>query len=816
MKFRSILAIAALAVFSFTACEETENLGEAKVSVSPAEVTFDATGEKSEVVALTATRDWHIENKPDWVVVNPSTGKASAGDQAVTISVDPNKKTDTNSGFDREDDIIFTIGLAKASLHVKQAGEAGEYKVEQITCAEFIQRADSLTEYRLVGKVTSSVNTTYCSFDMNDGTATVVVWTVNNKDEWKDKVKQGGTVTVRGKYTLYTDKNGNQKHEMIDAYIEDFVAGQEEDPTKVEQITCAEFIQKADPNTTYRLVGKVTSSVNATYCSFDMNDGTATVVVWTVNNKDEWKDKVKKDGTVTVRGKYLKYEKDGNVKHEMIDAYIEKFEEGSVTPDDPTKVEQITCAEFIEKADPNTTYRLVGKVTSSVNATYCSFDMNDGTATVVVWTVNNKDEWKDKVKKDGTVTVRGKYLKYESNGNVKHEMVDAYIEKFEEGQSGGPDEPELDPKGTGTLEDPFNVDGVIKYVSALAADTASEDEFYVKGKISTVTQNYTYNVTNGNTWGNARFNISDSGEAKNEFICYNCFYFGGEKFVEGQTDIKVGDEVIVVGNVVNYKGNTPEFASGKNHLYSLNGATSSETKPTFGVEKTEITVGAAATSATIKVTGNVAWTASSSDATVNPASGQGAGEITVTFAANTDTENAKTYTVVVSTTDDVATKSYTVTITQSKASAAGDPVVVEVNFATLPSADFPSGSANGKTSGTYTFDGYEFSFNATTKFYWNTDGYVLFGKKDSYILLPSVQGKSLTSISFKTGKGASTSVMVGVSNADGSSVVKAAEKLEKQNTDYTWEIAGTVGAQYRIVVTSAHNAQFQNLVLKYE
>ena len=342
MKFKSILAVAALAVFSFTACEETENLGEAKVSVSPAEVSFDATGEKSEVVALTATRDWHIENKPDWVVVNPSTGKASTGDQAVTISVDPNKKTDTNAGFDREDDIIFTIGLAKASLHVKQAGEAGEYKVEQITCAEFIQRADSLTEYRLVGKVTSSVNTTYCSFDMNDGTATVVVWSVNNKDEWKDKVKQGGTVTVRGKYTLYTDKNGNQKHEMIDAYIEDFVAGQEEDPTKVEQITCAEFIQKADPNTTYRLVGKVTSSVNATYCSFDMNDGTATVVVWTVNNKDEWKDKVKKDGTVTVRGKYLKYEKDGNVKHEMIDAYIEKFEEGTAEPEDPTKVEQIT------------------------------------------------------------------------------------------------------------------------------------------------------------------------------------------------------------------------------------------------------------------------------------------------------------------------------------------------------------------------------------------------------------------------------------------------------------------------------------------
>ena len=559
MKFRSILAIAALAVFSFTACEETENLGEAKVSVSPAEVTFDATGEKSEVVALTATRDWHIENKPDWVVVNPSTGKASAGDQAVTISVDPNKKTDTNAGFDREDDIIFTIGLAKASLHVKQAGEAGEYKVEQITCAEFIQRADSLTEYRLVGKVTSSVNTTYCSFDMNDGTATVVVWTVNNKDEWKDKVKQGGTVTVRGKYTLYTDKNGNQKHEMIDAYIEDFVAGQEEDPTKVEQITCAEFIQKADPNTTYRLVGKVTSSVNATYCSFDMNDGTATVVVWTVNNKDEWKDKVKQGGTVTVRGKYLKYEKDGN---------------------------------------------------------------------------------------------------------VKHEMVDAYIEKFEEGQSGGPDEPELDPKGTGTLEDPFNADGAAAYIKA-NGDKESTDDVYVKGKISSVKN--TFDAEHGT----AIFNISEDGSATaTQFTAYSVLYLGNRNWEDGDAQIKVGDEVILCGKVTCYNG-TYETSSKKAYVYSINGKTSIEQSAAFGVEKTEITVGAAATSATINVTGNVKWTATSEKATVNPASGEGKGAITVSFDANTDTENAKTYTVVVSTTEEVATKSYTVTITQGKASAAG-------------------------------------------------------------------------------------------------------------------------------------------------
>lgn len=110
---------------------------------------------------------------------------------------------------------------------------------------------------------------------------------------------------------------------------------------------------------------------------------------------------------------------------------------------DPDQVEQISCAEFISRADENTTYRLKGKVTSSVNATYCSFDMSDddGVSTVVVWTVLNKDEWSSKVKQGGTVTVRGKYLRYQKDESspVKHEMVDAYIEAFEEGEGGGED-----------------------------------------------------------------------------------------------------------------------------------------------------------------------------------------------------------------------------------------------------------------------------------------------------------------------------------------------------------------------------------------
>ena len=48
---------------------------------------------------------------------------------------------------------------------------------------------------------------------------------------------------------------------------------------------------------------------------------------------------------------------------------------------------------------------------------------------------------------------------------------------------------------------------------------------------------------------------------------------GNKKYESGQTDIKVGDEVIIYGKLMNYKGNTPETVSGKAYLYSLNGKT---------------------------------------------------------------------------------------------------------------------------------------------------------------------------------------------------------------------------------------------------
>ena len=66
----------------------------------------------------------------------------------------------------------------------------------------------------------------------------------------------------------------------------------------------------------------------------------------------------------------------------------------------------------------------------------------------------------------------------------------------------------------------------------------------------------------------------------------------------------------------------------------------------FGVSQKTFNVPATATSVEVNVTGNVDWTAVPGDnVTVDPASGNGEGTVTVSFPANTDSENAKDYSV---------------------------------------------------------------------------------------------------------------------------------------------------------------------------
>ena len=167
------------------------------------------------------------------------------------------------------------------------------------------------------------------------------------------------------------------------------------------------------------------------------------------------------------------------------------------------------------------------------------------------------------------VVVYGQLQKYvnANTGNMTPEMAKGnYLVSL---TKGGGETPTPEPAtGTGTFENPLTASQAYDIVAAMEAGVISEADYYVKGKVTSI--KYTFSAQ----YGTATFNFSDDGNASDkEFIAYSCYYLGNQSWTENDTQIAVGDEVIVCGKVVNYNGNIPEFASKNNYLVSLNGKT---------------------------------------------------------------------------------------------------------------------------------------------------------------------------------------------------------------------------------------------------
>lgn len=142
---------------------------------------------------------------------------------------------------------------------------------------------------------------------------------------------------------------------------------------------------------------------------------------------------------------------------------------------------------------------------------------------------------------------------------------------------GGTDIPTVEPAGDGTEANPYNVTGALQYTKALPADVNSENEIYIKGKITSIVE------INTSSFGNATFYLADEGDDKNTFYVFRCYDLGNKKFTSEY--LQVGDEVVVKGLVVNFKGNTPETVTNKAYLYSVNGNTGGGDKPSTGEAK---------------------------------------------------------------------------------------------------------------------------------------------------------------------------------------------------------------------------------------
>ena len=176
---------------------------------------------------------------------------------------------------------------------------------------------------------------------------------------------------------------------------------------------------------------------------------------------------------------------------------------------------------------------------------------------------NAKFTAKDQIKAGDEVVIRGIFVNFKGNtpeSEPNKSWIHSLNGKTVEAETLVPGEP----KGAGTEAEPYNVTAALAKVRALAADGKLEN-IYVKGKIRLIKS-----VDKGQ-YGNATYYISDDNTKKMDSLqIFRSMYLGNAKFT-ADNQIKVGDEVVIYGTFINFKGNTPETEANKSYIFTLNG-----------------------------------------------------------------------------------------------------------------------------------------------------------------------------------------------------------------------------------------------------
>lgn len=627
MKLKNLFlgSFALTAMLFAQSCDDKNDgpTGAPSIELSTQTLDFEKDG-GSQTIKLTATRDWNVTNVPDWIAVDPKSGNP-AENKEVTVTVLE------NTGMDRSQDIKFTIGFDGKTLTVNQKGTGS---------------ASEMIVY-------------HNDFDKEKATKTGTKWPfLDSFEGWKNAKGSGAgsetyaynAVTVRSNSTSgssYSDYSGSDANNLFfgsDAYF------------SVQGIKLS-----SEVNYTLSFGAEKYNQDNGSlfkhdefhvYISNDAKKWVELEYAFPNGDKEGRWDLAKSNFTVpegtSSLSIYIKADIASSYRLDDLDLSvaasagtaidfskgIDLGTGGGETPDpgeDYTKAESKTVAEFIAAANKSTYYKLKGTV-SKFNPTYCSFDLTDETGTIYVYSVADKSAW-SAVKDGGIVEIAGLYDYFATSS--KHEVVKAQFLSFTE--------------ATAPVE-------IVNATVAefIAAEKSVTKKYRVSGTITEI-QNPTY--------GNLKLK-DDTGEV---------LIYGVKKDKDAantsfsELGAEVGDKLTVVGFRDEYSG-TIEMTSG--YCEKLEKDT---TTPRLSVSTTALTAKAGDTSASFDVKGNVKWTVSSSNAayTVSPASGDGAGTVTVKFAAN-ETEKDVTVNLTVSTTEEAATKSYTVVLTHKGKSAAGE------------------------------------------------------------------------------------------------------------------------------------------------
>ena len=547
-RFLTFLAAAAAV---FTGCQEQEaDFDLPSIKIEGSGITVDNETKKASfsaakdltaiTLSVTATRDWKAEIEWDadevpWINVSPEEGAGTGRAQEVKVTILD------NAGYNRAKQIKFNINYDYKTLYITQSGEKGEEIVGTLDNPFTVAGVNKYV--KTLGSDVQSPNEVYVKGKIS-------------------QIADAGTFTEGGTFgnaTFYISDDGSQNNEFYCYRIlylgnKKFQAGQTDIKVGDDVIVCGKVVN-------YK--GNTPETVQGSAFLYELNG---------VSDGGEPTPAGDPKGTGTVDDPYNPAGAANAVKdltwtsNEVYDATGDVYVKGIIS-------------------------RIADKGTFTDGGTYgnASFYISeDGTSAGefycyrILYLGNKKfASGQTDIKVGDEVIICGQLMNY--RGNTPETVAGkAYLYSLNGDTGGGtPPGPSGEAKGTGTLDDPYNALGAANAVKNLTwTDNTTYEttgDVYLKGKISRIADKGTF--TDGGTYGNASFYISDDGTQNNEFYCYRILYLGNKKFESGQTDIKVGDEVIVLGQLMNYRGNTPETVAGKAYLYSLNGNTGGDTPP---------------------------------------------------------------------------------------------------------------------------------------------------------------------------------------------------------------------------------------------
>lgn len=571
-----------------------------------------------------ATASWSFDTSaiPEWLTVSPTSGGAEV--EHIVFAAEPN-----TGNSERSVNLVVNVGGKQQRFTVIQAGP-GEVEAPLSTIAQVMAGNDGET-FRIRGTVTSIVNTNYGNLYVSDDTGSIYIYGLfNAKGQYpKDAggwatfgVEVGDVITVQGPRTLY---NGttlelvdatliNVEKSLIEVDPSEIAVGSDAGTFTVSVTSKANGMAVLPSESWVRVTDIAAGEKDAVVYSFayDANtttaSRTATIQFKAANSS--------KAVTVTQEGipptgqsiTEIVALPDNSGVETLESTVAAKTTKGFVLSDGATAiyvydngVNPVEIGDVLKVLATKTTYNGVPElatVTSVEKTGTASVDYpaaKDVTADAATYAATVAEY----IQFTGVLKVSGNYFNVEidgadpaaKQGSVVN-PIDALGAKdfdgkkvtvtgFFNGLSGGSKylnviATKIEEAGAkGTLANPYTPLEACEVVKDLTwTDNNTYDttgDVYVAGKISRIANKGTY--TEGGTYGNASFFISADGTESGEFQVFRALYLGNKKFEAGQTDIKVGDDVIIYGKLMNYKGNTPETVSGKAYLYSLNGKT---------------------------------------------------------------------------------------------------------------------------------------------------------------------------------------------------------------------------------------------------